>query len=364
MKTGTVEERDAYLATVNTLSVPAITALLKTTKDKEDYFLLYYVWQNLTLISECGFQHIMDAAHAANTSAKVALFKHCEEKRDYLRLHRFLKEGMDPRLLNFYANLDGYVGQGDSDAHYVWALFLVEYGARANNETCKKLVEKILELNVVNLERCLDVIFQQYPNIFQQNYTLHRAAYNGKVVIVRWLLQHGVDVNTTHEETEDTALHFASTIFAAKALLRNGAMVDARNKKHMTPLQSAILRHESRMAEFLIDAGADVTVRDSEGVSCMVMAIKNHMNTLLECLIEHGADMDEVLEGELTLIDYAAQAGNDSAVDILTSAKGNHTVSPPTLLLGDSPVFSRAVKSFPQEQTLGVSEFKTSPRGF
>ena len=378
LKTGTLDEITAYLAMLNDLPVPAIIALLKNTQDKDDYFLLYYVWQKFTLITECGFQHIIDAANAANAPAKITLFKACDDQGDAVRLHRFLKEGMDPRLLNFYLNLDGYVAQHDDDKdktmddkHYLRAVFLLEYGANASEQTLRKLLQKTLELNLDGAELHLEILLQRNPGIFQRYNALLRAAHKGNLEIVRWLVQHGVDVNGKHEETEDTALHWASTVFVVRYLVKKGALVDARNKNLATPLHRAILRHDSRVAQCLIEAGADLTVREISGLSFMVMVIERHLNELLECLIDHGADIDEVLEGGLTLIDCAIRERNDTAVEILTAAKERkrsesaQTQSPRRVVLGDSPLLSRTVNNmggFPEELTPRTCGSKTSPR--
>jgi ankyrin repeat protein len=120
-----------------------------------------------------------------------------------------------------------------------------------------------------------------WMNIYDRDVpSLRAAAYYGDAVAVRFLLNHGADVNALDGEG-NAAIHWAAadaepTIL--QLLLENGARVDIPNEYGDTPLMRAGLSGSRRGAELLISYGAELdlhtacAIGDLEFVARMLKA--------------------------------------------------------------------------------------------
>ena len=102
-----------------------------------------------------------------------------------------------------------------------------------------------------------------------KNFTsLHWAAYWDSPEMVKFLLDHGSDIEEVTRDNEGTALHVAAeeaNSNAMKVLLQRGANVNARDKEGSTPLHEAANKGYMKGAQLLIAYGADVkAVRDGQ----------------------------------------------------------------------------------------------------
>jgi ankyrin repeat protein len=86
---------------------------------------------------------------------------------------------------------------------------------------------------------------------------LHPASGYSELEIVRYLVEHGADLDERNEDG-DTALHFA--VFGktanAKYLIDSGANVNARNNEGKSPLNYAYEQGEMEIYDYLIAHGA------------------------------------------------------------------------------------------------------------
>ncbi|WP_425383706.1 ankyrin repeat domain-containing protein [Wolbachia endosymbiont (group A) of Microdon myrmicae] len=100
-------------------------------------------------------------------------------------------------------------------------------------------------------EKCnLDTVRSLIKNVVDINAThhyfgatsLHYATSGGCLEVVKFLIEEGIDVNTT-DAFSWTALHYAARkghLEIAKFLLKNGANPSAKNKDKKTPLDLAV----------------------------------------------------------------------------------------------------------------------------
>jgi len=138
----------------------------------------------------------------------------------------------------------------------------------------------------------------------------------GNVIIVSYLLDHGIDVNTV-DRFGTSALDAASSVDAIdimKLLLERGAdtgmWIDAR-----TPLHNAAQWSSVEAVALLLDYHADVDAVDDEGDTPLHLAVKRGDIEIVRLLVDTGADSCIVnLRGE-------------SAIDIAESKQGKRLVS-------------------------------------
>ena len=128
---------------------------------------------------------------------------------------------------------------------------------------------------------------------------------------VRALLQQGADVNAA-EADGSTPLHWAAQaadVEGVRALLAAGAKADVANRNRITPLSLAALTGSRRIVEALVQAGADVNAVLPQGQTALMMAARAGHVEAVDVLLSHGADPQarEHVLGETALIWAAAE---------------------------------------------------------
>lgn len=121
---------------------------------------------------------------------------------------------------------------------------------------------------------------------------LHRAACGGAVNAVRLLCQFGADPNVQQARFKGTPLQYAATFGhtqVIRALLDNGACVDATDKYGRTPLMWAAMRGNAQVAGLLLDRGANVNAQSRGGTALHLAVDRKHAETA-KLLIDRGAD--------------------------------------------------------------------------
>ena len=123
---------------------------------------------------------------------------------------------------------------------------------------------------------------------------LHAASYKGNLDVVRLLLAHGVDINTTSDEIESTPLHQASLsgdVDVTRLLLQHEANLNARDRLLHTPLHNASITGKMKVAELLLEHGADVNPRNWSHITPLYKASDNGNLEVVQLLLGHGADV-------------------------------------------------------------------------
>ncbi len=149
------------------------------------------------------------------------------------------------------------------------------------------------------------------------------AARAGDVAAVRALLADGADVDARQGDGA-TALHWAahrSDLPLAEVLLDAGADVDAANALDATPLWLASMNGDTRLVARLLAAGADPNVSLKMGETPLMSAARSGDAGAVRLLLAAGADLDaaERERGQTALMWAAAQRHAD-VVGVLVSA--------------------------------------------
>ena len=97
--------------------------------------------------------------------------------------------------------------------------------------------------------------------------SIHEAAFNGNIEIVKQRLSAGKDVN-------------------------------AKNKHERTPLHPAVYSGHKEIAELLIEKGANVNAKDHNGETPLDVAIGRKHTETADLLRKHGAKTAEELKAE------------------------------------------------------------------
>ena len=136
------------------------------------------------------------------------------------------------------------------------------------------------------------------------------AARNGDSSAIRALITNGADVNAA-EPDGTTALHWASyrdDLESANALIRAGARVNSANELGATPLWLASLNGSARMVGRLLEAGANPNAALLAGETPLMVASRSGSAEVAEQLLAKGANANaRAARGQTALMWAVAQ---------------------------------------------------------
>lgn len=161
--------------------------------------------------------------------------------------------------------------------------------------------------------------------------SLFDAAGRDDVEKVRALLEEGADVNATQGDGM-TALHRAArtgSLGMAELLIGAGANLEAKTRlgEH-TPLHVASASGRSGVVALLVAAGADVNSRTTTGATPLHFAAASGSADAAAALLSSGAEVDarEPLWGQTSLM-FAAAAGRTEVIELLLEKGANPAIS-------------------------------------
>ena len=143
-------------------------------------------------------------------------------------------------------------------------------------------------------------------------------------------LQHGLDPNTTDQESGTTLLISAvltaksDTPFVVETLIKAGAHIDQQNNVGETALMVACITGEKEAVNILLKAGANPSITDQEGRTALIYAIQNKQpeTAIIARLLRTDlkSTINQSDEKKVTPLLYAAKHGNDEIVTMLLQA--------------------------------------------
>ncbi len=123
----------------------------------------------------------------------------------------------------------------------------------------------------------------------EETISLHTASSEGKVDVVKTLLDQDADINSRNA-SYNTPLHIAAfngNIEVTRLLIERGAEVDSRNYVGWTPLLKASQAGHVEISRMLIDRGANVNARKYDYWTPIHFSAYNGYPELVELLLEH-----------------------------------------------------------------------------
>lgn len=150
---------------------------------------------------------------------------------------------------------------------------------------------------------------------------LLEAAKQADVAAVRALLEQGAPVDAI-EGDGTTALHWASyhdEIATVQRLLTAGADVNVANDLGVTPLWTASQNGSEELVRMLLTAGANPNLALLAGETPMMVAARSGAREVVGLLVAHGAALEARGSRGQTALMWAVAQGHSQAVDLLLS---------------------------------------------
>ena len=192
----------------------------------------------------------------------------------------------------------------------------------------KQIVSRIKPNNKKsNKKKMLDIKTIKDINFRDENGRtyLHLAAFQGKINLVKELLQRGMAVNVT-DKNGRTPLHLAAMAGrpkTAELLVRRGANIEARDKNAYTPLHLAAEYGHPLTVRILLKWGANIEAKTKDRCTPLHLAAKNGMVKTIQILLAQRANIEARDAAEWTPLHWAAWKGHPQAVEVLVKAGAN-----------------------------------------
>merc|ERR1712166_880906 len=151
-----------------------------------------------------------------------------------------------------------------------------------------------------------------------------QAAMDGRIDIVKLVLQHTPEKVNDQDNHGFTALHFAawiSSLELAEVLLAANANVDIKNNMGSTALHKCAEKNSFEVAKVLVAANANVDILNSDGDTALHAAAANRMEPLevAEVLVAANANLDFKSKAGATALEYAKEYKNHGIATMLSS---------------------------------------------
>ena len=126
---------------------------------------------------------------------------------------------------------------------------------------------------------------------------LHSASFEGYLLVVRYLLRHGVDVNSRNSNNETSLLvaSWQGHLDVVQYLLEHGADMNLLDKYHAAPLTWATYYGQVNVVRFLLENNAEVNPQDKDGYTPLHDVMRgDRFNAeraqIVRLLLKHGAN--------------------------------------------------------------------------
>ena len=151
---------------------------------------------------------------------------------------------------------------------------------------------------------------------------LHCAAYYASVDVIQLLLDAHCDLNLK-DNNGCTALHYMAQkgdVDKVKLVLNAGCDLDLKDNNEWTPLHYATMFHNVDVVKLLLDAHCDPDLQDRNGRTAIQLAVSRRRVSTVKKLLDAHCDLNLKDNDGWTALHYAARNGDVDVVKLLLDA--------------------------------------------
>ena len=180
----------------------------------------------------------------------------------------------------------------------------------------------IISINQTTEDYPCKILKEDSPENIQDYFV--DACGDGKEHIIKYLFEHGADVNEVNDDDDDDETPLCCSCWKGnekivKYLIKHGADVNKGNGSKKTSLHCVCEEGNERIAKYLIEHGAGMRIVDMNGDSPLFMACKSGNENLVKYFVELGANIKKKKKNAKreTLLFMACETGNENLVKYL-----------------------------------------------
>jgi ankyrin repeat protein len=159
---------------------------------------------------------------------------------------------------------------------------------RRDIKTTKHIIKHVMPISNININHA-----DRYGNTF-----LHQAGYFKFATIIKYLIDHGADVNAVNDMGQ-TPLHY---------LQRSEPVWNYSEETDIVAIAKCLINH-----------GIDVNAIDDYGDTCLHAAAKNGNLDMVKYLLDSGVNKDHIDKNGYTGADIASGHGNSKMAKYIES---------------------------------------------
>jgi ankyrin repeat protein len=178
--------------------------------------------------------------------------------------------------------------------------------------------------------RRIQALIRDSPDLINaagDNWTpLHRAAWNGQLVVARYLLENGANVDQQSANDRKTALILAAAQghkSMVELLLAKGASPNAKDQFGVTALHEAAAKGFVTVIEVLLANKAGLESPDNSGETPLHRAVNAGQAAVVETLLKRGANANTARNNGDTPLHLAAMRGDVRTIQLLLKNKAD-----------------------------------------
>jgi len=158
------------------------------------------------------------------------------------------------------------------------------------------------------------------------NKSIHYAAIEGHLEVVKYLLENGANINAIGN-LDYQSIHCAALeghLEVVKYLLENGADINAKNSDGYQPIHCAVFEGHLEVVKYLLENGADINAKDNVGKTPLYHAVYDCNMECIKYLILQGADVNISTEDNISPLHIAIKKNTDlEIIQLLVEAGAN-----------------------------------------
>lgn len=222
-------------------------------------------------------------------------------EHDFLNLAKYLVEekGWDVNEKNTWGGTPLFVACENGNLNMIE--YLVEKGAEIDvlDEAGVAALQRASYRGNLDVVQCLvdlganvDVVVDNDEEDVDGETPLFWACEGKSFDVVKYLVEHGADVNKENEygETPLFKACYSGNENIVKYLVEQGAGVNKESEDEETPLFFACLQGHENIVKYLVEHGADVNKATDSGETPLHIARKKGYENIVRYLVEHGAE--------------------------------------------------------------------------